>query len=131
MATEVSKRSRKDATATAESLGNIGNAFLADADIHENEEALFIRMDLPGVEKGNVHIEVDEDNVLQARAKTSFQEPEGVFLREFAAGDWYRSFRLGNIFDKDKVSGRLENGVLEITIPKLEAAKPRRIEISA
>lgn len=131
MATEVSKRSRRDASATAESLANTGKAYLADSDIFESEDSLFLRMDVPGVEKGNVHIEVDEDNVLQVRAKNGFQEPEGALFREFRVGDYYRSFRLGDIFDKDKIAAKLEDGVLEITVPKLEAAKPRRIEISA
>lgn len=131
MATEVAKRNRREASPMAESLANVENAVLADADVYETEEALLIRMDLPGVEKGNVHIEVDEENVLQVRAKNAFQEPGKALAREFRAGDYYRSFRLGNIFDKEKIAARLEHGVLEITVPKLEAVKPRKIEISA
>lgn len=131
MATEVTKRSKRDASPTAESLANVENAYLADSDIYETEDALLLRLDLPGVEKGKVQIEVDEDNVLQVRARNSFQEPGDSLLREFRVGDYYRSFRLGNIFDKEKIAARLENGILEITVPKLEAVKPKRIEISA
>jgi HSP20 family protein len=79
-----------------------------------------VRLDLPGVEKGKVQIEVDEDNVLQVKAKNSFQEPGDSLLREFRVGD-----------NKEKISAKLENGLLEITVPKLEAVKPKRIEISA
>lgn len=131
MASEVAKRSRRDASPTAESLETVQNAYLADTDIHETEEALRFRMDVPGVEKGGVHIEVDEDNVLQVRARNSFRESGKPLFREFSVGDYYRSFRLGNIFDKERIVAKLENGVLEITVPKVEAAKPRRIEISA
>lgn len=131
MATEVAKRNRREASATAESLANIENAVLADSDIYETEEALLIRMDLPGVEKGSVRIEVDEENVLQVKAKNAFQEPGKALAREFHAGDFYRSFRLGNIFDKERIGAKLEHGVLEITVPKLEAVKPKKIEISA
>jgi len=129
--TEISKRGRREANPTAESLVNVENAFLADSDIFETEDALLLRMDMPGVEKGNVQIEVDEDNVLQVKAKNSFEEPKGAVLREFQVGDFYRSFRLGDMFDKAKISAKLENGILEITVPKLEAVKPRKIEISA
>lgn len=131
MATEVAKRNPREASATAESLANVGNAVLADSDIYETEEALLIRMDLPGVEKGKVSIEVDDENVLQVRAKNAFEEPGKALAREFRAGDFYRSFRLGNIFDREKIGARLEHGVLEITIPKLEAVKPKKIEIKA
>ncbi|HLP41806.1 MAG TPA: Hsp20/alpha crystallin family protein [Fibrobacteria bacterium] len=129
--TEVTKRGRRDASSTAESLVNVENAFLADSDIYETEEALFLRMDMPGVEKGNVRIEVDEDNVLQVRAKNSFEEPKGAVMKEFQVGDYYRSFRIGDMFDKEKIAAKLDQGILEITVPKREAAKPRRIEISA
>jgi HSP20 family protein len=131
MATEVQKRGRRDASPTAESLVNVENAYLADSDIYETEEGLFLRMDLPGVEKGNVEIAVDEDNVLQVRAKNGFEEPKGAVLREFRTGDYYRSFRLGDLFDKDRIAAKLEDGVLEIAVPKREAAKPRRVAISA
>jgi HSP20 family molecular chaperone IbpA len=131
MATEVIKRQRRDASSTAESLSNAGKAFLADSDIFETESALLFRMDMPGVEKGKVQIEVDEDNVLQVRGRNAFEEPQGAVMKEFQPGDYYRSFRLGDMFDKDKITAKLEDGILEITVPKREAAKPRRIEISA
>jgi HSP20 family protein len=129
--TEVTKRGRRDASPTAESLVNVENAFLADSDIYETEEALFLRMDMPGVEKGDVQIEVDEDNVLQVRAKNTFEEPKGAVMKEFQVGDYYRSFRIGDMFDKEKIAAKLDQGILEILVPKREAAKPRRIEISA
>ena len=69
--TEVTKRGRRDASPTAESLVNVENAFLADSDIYVSEEALFLRMDMPGVERGNVQIVVDEDNVLQVTGVTN------------------------------------------------------------
>ncbi len=131
MATEVSKRTRRDASPTAESLVNVENAFLADSDIYETGDGLFLRMDMPGVEKGGAEIAVDEDNVLQVRAKNAFEEPEGALMKGFQLGDYYRSFRLGDMFDKDRISAKLEDGVLEIRVPKREAAKPRRIRISA
>ena len=136
MATEVEKHSRRDpskkqAKDTAESLLELENAFLPDAAIYETEDNLFVRLDIPGVEKGQVQIEVDENNTLQVRAKNGFQEPEGAVFREFAIGDYYRSFRLGEEFNKDSIAARFDNGVLELTVPKREEVKPRRISIKA
>lgn len=131
MATEVLKRPRREASTSAETLVDAENAFLADTDIYESDDALFVRLDVPGVEKGNVSVEVDEANTLQVRAKSSFQEPKGVLIREFFPGDFYRSFRLRDVYNKEKIAAKLENGILEITIPKLEAVKPKLIEISA
>ena len=138
MLNEIMKRPRREtARSTAESLTGAGDAALADAVIHESDDALFLRLDVPGVEKGRVSIEVDETNTLQVKARNSFKEPEaaagkgGILLREFRPMDYYRSFKLGGVIDKDRIAARLEDGILEITIPKLEAVKPKRIEISA
>jgi HSP20 family protein len=136
MATELEKRakpevSRKAGKGAAESLIEIENAFLPDAAIYETEDNLFIRLDIPGVEKGQVQIEVDEANVLQIRAKNEFQEPEGIDYREFEVGDYYRSFNLGDEFNKDAISAKLEDGVLELSVPKREEVKPKRISIKA
>lgn len=136
MAYEILKRPRREAArSSAESLAGAGDAALADADIHEGDDALFLRLDVPGVEKGQVSIAVDESNTLRIKARNAFREPStgkgGILLREFRPTDYYRSFTLGEGFDKDRIAARLEDGVLEITLPKLEAVKPKRIEISA
>ena len=83
------------------------------------------------MEKGNVKIEVDETDTLVIRAKNSINEPDNILVRQFGIGDYYRSFQLSDDFDKDKVQAKLENGHLEVRIPKREEAKPRKIEIKA
>lgn len=136
MATELEKQARrtgggKEAMDRTENLAKLESAFLPDAAIYETEGDLFIRLDVPGVEKGGVQIDVDETNTLQIRAKNSFEEPAGILFREFAAGDYYRSFRLGEEFDKESISAKLEDGVLELKVAKKEEAKPKRISIHA
>jgi len=135
MATDLEKKPRreggKEAAGTAENLAGIESAFLPDAAIYETEDGLFIKLDLPGVEKGSVKIEVDETNTLQMRAKNGVGEPAGLLHREFEIGDFYRSFRLGQEFDKDAINAKLEDGVLELTVARKEEVKPRRISISA
>ncbi|GIW22843.1 MAG: hypothetical protein KatS3mg068_1850 [Candidatus Sericytochromatia bacterium] len=128
--TELEKREQKEVTTTsAEQLTDAKNSYKPDVDIFYGEDKLFIAMDIPGVKKGDVNIEVDENNTLIIKAKTSFKEPEGALYKQFGIGNYYRAFTLSDEFDKDKISGNLENGVLEITIPKKEEAKPKKIEI--
>lgn len=131
MATEVEKKSKREAAGMPENLVEVESSFLPDSAIYETEDNLFIRLDIPGVEKGKVRIEVDETNTLQIKAKNGFEEPSGLLMREFAIGDYYRSFRLGEEFDKDAISARLEDGILELKVSKKEEVKPRRISINA
>jgi HSP20 family protein len=136
MATEIEKRakpelSKKASPGSTESLLEMENAILPDAAIYETGDNLFVRLDLPGVEKGGAQIEVDETNTLKVRAANGFKEPEGLDYREFEAGNYYRSFHLGEEFDKDAIQAAFADGVLEIRIPKRESVKPRRISIKA
>ncbi len=132
MATEVSRRGRKEVSAaTTENLSQVSNAYEADADIYSTEDGLTLYLDLPGVEKGAVSIELDESNTLQIKGKSAVQEPGGLQFREFQVGDFYRSFRLGEEYDRDKVSATLEDGVLKVDVPKREESKPKRIAINA
>jgi len=130
--TEVSKRTGQEIQpGSAENLSSVENSFAPDCDIFETDDSLYLRLDVPGTEKGKVQIEVDETNTLQIQAKSGFEEPGRILSREFRVGDFYRSFRLGDQFDKGKVSAKLENGVLEVAIGKREEVKPKRIQIEA
>jgi HSP20 family molecular chaperone IbpA len=87
-------------------------------------------MDLPGVVKGDVKIEVDENNILSVRAKTSYHDQDGIVLQEFESGNYYRAFSLSDEFSRDAINVTFENGVLEITVPRKEEHRPNKIEIN-
>jgi len=128
--TELEKREQKEVTTTsAEQLTDVKNSYKPDVDIFYGEDKLFLSMDLPGVKKGDVNIEVDENNTLIIKAKSSFTEPEGPLYKQFRVGNYYRAFTLSDEFDRDKISATLENAVLEIIIPKKEEVKPKKLEI--
>jgi len=135
MATEVSKSkrdvTRKEAGGMAESLKELEQAYLPDACVYENDDGLILMLDVPGVGKGEVRVEVDESDTLQVHARNGFKEPGGALFREWSPGDYHRSFRLSPGFDKDAIQARLEMGVLELRIPRREEMKPRRVEIQA
>jgi HSP20 family molecular chaperone IbpA len=135
MAAEIAKTkkdaARKESGGLPENLKEMERAFLPDACVYENDEGLILSLDVPGVEKGQVRIEVDESDTLQVYARNAFQEPGGALFREWSPGDYHRSFRLGQGFDKDAIQASLDLGVLELRIPRKEEAKPRRVEIQA
>jgi len=108
-----------------------GTAFAPDVDIYVNDDELYLIADLPGVAKGDVNIEINENNSLILKAKTSQETPEKLIFKQFNIGNYYRVFKIGEEFNKDKVEAKLEDGLLEIKIPKREEAKPRRIAINA
>jgi len=132
MSTEIEKREKQEVGSTAaEQLRHSGPAYSPDVDIYiTDDEALFL-IDLPGVNKGEVTIEVDETDSLIIRGTNGFKEPDNAVLRQYRTGNYYRAFQLSKEYDKEKISAKLENGLLEVTIPKREEAKPKRIEIKA
>lgn len=102
-------------------------------DIFERGSDLVICAEVPGVERENLDVRV-EDNVLtlsgERKAEKTLTEDD-VFRLERSYGQFVRSFRLPKVVDAARIKAEYRNGVLEIVIPKVEAAKPRKIEISA
>ncbi|MFD0365920.1 Hsp20/alpha crystallin family protein [Nocardia sp. GCM10030253] len=90
-----------------------------------------LNADLPGVDPGSVDVSVD-NGTLTLRAQRSTPSEEGVqwIASERFAGTFMRQLSLGDNVDADKISATYNNGVLSVTIPIAEKAKPRRIEIS-
>lgn len=132
MTTDLEKRGKQEVSNTAaEQMNHSGPAYSPDVDIFINDNEVVFAVDLPGVGKGDVNIQVDETNTLIIRAKNSHKELEGPVMRQFRIGNYYRAFQISDDYDKDRVSASLENGHLQISIPKKESAKPRKIEIKA
>ena len=132
MTTDNEKREQQEVgTTAAEQLRHSGPAYSPDVDIYVSEdEALFI-VDLPGVGKGDVTIEVDESDSLIIRGTNGSRAQENLVLRQYRTGNYYRVFQLSKEYDKEKISAKIENGLLEVTVPRREEAKPKRIEIKA
>lgn len=104
--------------------------FIPNADIFETEQALTVLLEMPGVEKGHVDIRVEED-VLEVEGKIDFSKYQGLtpIYTEYPVGHYRRSFSLSSRIDQHKISAEMSDGVLTITLPKAEEAKPRRISI--
>lgn len=102
-------------------------------DIFEMGDDLVIRAEVAGLDKDDVEISV-ENNTLTLRGErkreTEFDE-RGAYRLERSFGIFTRSFILPKTVDSTRISASYKNGVLELTIPKVEQVKPRKIEIKA
>lgn len=99
-------------------------------DIYETEHALIVVMEMPGVERENIDVRIEND-VLQIEGHIDFSkyaEMEPVYT-EYNVGHYSRKFSLSGKIDQGKISAETTDGVLTLTLPKAEEAKPRRIKI--
>ena len=106
-------------------------AWTPPVDIHETAEALILKAELPGFSTDDVHVEL-HNNRLTLRGERKHEaevKEEQYHRRERAYGSFQRSFQLPTTIDQDKVSASFQNGILELRLPKSEAAKPKRIAI--
>ncbi|MBI4805657.1 MAG: Hsp20/alpha crystallin family protein [Desulfovibrio sp.] len=99
-------------------------------DIVETDEGFFIYMDIPGIPKESLIIDLNEDEI-KVSGRTDYPAPDGEKLIhvEFGNGEYYRGFTLSHIVDKARIKATVKNGVLELHLPKAEKAQPRKIEI--
>jgi len=100
-------------------------------DIYEKGDDVVIRAEIAGIEKDDVDISI-ENGILTIRGErkreTEFDE-KGALHLERAFGVFTRSFTLPKTVDSTRITATYSNGVLELTIPKLEQVKPKKIEI--
>src|ERR1700712_4305809 len=101
-------------------------------DIYENESALVLKADLPDVDPKNVGIQL-ENGTLTLKGERKFENQEngmGFHRIERSYGSFVRAFSLPDTVDGEKVKADYKNGVLTVTLPKKEVAKPKTINIS-
>jgi HSP20 family molecular chaperone IbpA len=99
-------------------------------DILETPEELVVEADMPGARAGDIDIHF-ENGVLTIHARVAERQPEGAryLLREYGSGDFYRTFEVNESIDVQRLSAAYEDGVLTLHLPKVEAAKPRKIAV--
>jgi HSP20 family protein len=104
--------------------------FVPVADIYEADHDLMMVLEMPGVEKTNVEISV-EDGVLNVEGRLDLAKYQGLqpIYTEYNIGHYARSFRLSSKIDQNKIAAEMKDGVLSLKLPKVEEAKPRSIKI--
>lgn len=125
---EIKNKSRSDVGAAAE-ITHEGPVFTPRVDIWETEKELTLVADIPGVEPSGLEIDL-RDGTLTIVGKVTPEEERRYILKEFGVGNYYRQFTLSEVIDQEKISALVKNGVLTLTLPKVERAKPRKIQVN-
>lgn len=105
--------------------------YLQNTDIFETDDALTVVMEIPGVEKKDVDVNI-ENGVLRVEGRIDFAKYEGLepLYTEYNVGHFARAFTLSNKIDQQQINAQLDDGVLTLTLKKAKEAIPRKIAIN-
>jgi HSP20 family molecular chaperone IbpA len=105
--------------------------YVPNTDIRETENALLVVMEVPGVDRKEIDIKVEEDT-LSVEARIDYSKYEGMkpLYTEYNVGHFTRQFALSHMIDQQQIGATLNDGVLTLTLKKMQQAQPRRIDIS-
>lgn len=129
---DIKVREKQELTAPAEQT-KPGAVFTPQVDIFETEKEITLLADIPGVKSDRLNIDLRDDILTitgDVEPVESAAEEEDVLI-EYETGRFYRQFTLSEVIDQNKIDAKLGDGVLRLTLPKVEKATPRRIAIKA
>jgi len=109
-----------------------GLVFTPLVDIFETEKALVLLADMPGVRPEDLSIDLRDDTLTLTGDVQPFEgADEKDLLIEYEVGKYHRQFALSEIINQEKIDAQIQNGVLCLTLPKVEKAAPRKITVQA
>jgi len=104
--------------------------FTPPIDIYETDAGLILRADLPGVSLDTLDLQVQDNKLtLFGRMQPSVPDNARLLHQEYETGDFLRSFILSDEVDHQHIAAKLNNGVLEVVLPKADKPEPRRIPV--
>lgn len=129
MANQVEKK--ESATIEKSERTRSGKVFIPNVDIIEKANEIILMADMPGVDEKSIDITL-ENKQLVIEGHITSDRPEGMTLQyaEYNIGDYYRAFTITDDIDRDKIVAKHENGVLNLHLPKAEAAKAKKISVN-
>lgn len=128
-AKEIQVKPKQEVTSPAEQT-KPGLVFTPSVDIFETDRELTLLADLPGVTAENLTIDLRENTLTLTGEVAPFETAnEEDILIEYEIGKYHRQFTLSSLIDQGKIDAKLTDGVLRLTLPKVEEAKPRKIEV--
>ena len=128
---ELQVKTKQEVTSPAEQT-EPGVVFTPDVDIFESEDKLTLLADMPGVAPEDIQIDLNENVLTISGGVRPFENAaESDVLIEFEIGRYYRQFTLSEVIDQSRIEAKLEDGVLRLSLPKAEKAKPRQIAVTA
>lgn len=104
--------------------------FIPRADIYEIDDDIVLELDMPGINENAIEITL-EKNILNVKGYAQVDDPGdySLALAEYEIGDYERNFRISDTVAKDKIDALYRDGVLRLTLPKAEQAKPKKIAV--
>lgn len=128
---EIKVREKQEVAHPAEQTRQ-GVYFTPNVDIFETEKEITLLADMPGVPPDKLVVDL-RDNVLTLEGDVAPLEApkEESIYEEYATGRFYRQFSLSEVIDQNKIDAQMADGVLRLTLPKVEKATPRKISVRA
>jgi HSP20 family protein len=111
-----------------ESKGSLWNPIV---DVYENDESIVVKAEVPGVDKKDISVDID-NGVLTVKGERKHEEEvkeDRYYRKERVYGKFQRTFRLPEGTDYDKINADFKDGILTVTVPKVEEKKPKQISI--
>jgi HSP20 family molecular chaperone IbpA len=126
---DIQLKGKQEVAASAEQT-RPGAVFTPAVDIFETENALTLVADMPGVDGKDLDIDLRDDVLTLAGDIVPFEGAnEEDILVEYEVGKYYRQFTLSEVIDQSRIEAELTDGVLRLTLPKVEKAMPKKIEV--
>ncbi len=109
-----------------------GRFFLPEVDIEELNDSLKLFADMPGVKQSDVEVTLDKGTLtIVGTVSTEVYQKLTPLYTEYNVGNYFRQFELNEDIDAQRINASMRDGVLELTLPKSERARPQRIEVNA
>jgi HSP20 family protein len=109
-----------------------GRFFLPEVDIQELNDSLKLFADMPGVKQSDVEVTLDKGILtIVGTVSTEVYQKLTPLYTEYNVGNYFRQFELNEDIEAQRINASMRDGVLELTLPKSERARPRRIEVNA
>jgi HSP20 family protein len=128
---ELQAREKAEVSTPAEQT-RPGPTFTPAVDIFETDQEITVLADMPGVKAKDLAVDLRENTLtLTGTVEPPEREKEEEVLREYRTGNYYRQFTLSDTIDQSKIDAALKDGVLRLTLAKIEKATPRTIPVKA
>jgi HSP20 family molecular chaperone IbpA len=126
---EIKVREKQEVTSPAEQT-TPGLVFTPAVDIFETEREITLLADMPGVKADDLTIDLRDNTLtLSADVASVDNDQEEDILVEYETGRYYRQFTLGELVNQDNIDAKLNDGVLRLSLPKVEKATPKKIAV--
>lgn len=128
---DIELKEKKELKPTAGEGIRPGPVFIPAVDILEDPTGITIVADMPGVDGKNVDVDLKDNQLtITGRIDPVEGEKEVSLYKEFLYGDYIRQFTLSYVIDQNKITAKMEDGVLRLILPKVEKMKPQKIKVS-